>query len=203
MTNKIVVFISGNGSNLQRVIDKIADKTLDYKIMLVVSNKKNAYGITRAMTNGIPTLYFPYIRKNYKNREEYDEKLAHRVKSICKFKWIVCLGWMHIFTNNFIKAFPEKTILNLHPALPGQFPGSDAIGEAYKYYKENPCLDMMTGAMVHWVIAEIDAGEVVKTIDIPVFTCDTLEDLRKRVQFHEKIVLINALRFLSNRFLYS
>ena len=202
MVNKIVIMISGNGTNLQRIIDEIKKKKLYYKISLVVSNKKNAYGLVRARENNIPTLYLPYIRSKYKNREEYDIKLAESIKSSCDFKWIVCLGWMHIFTDSFITAFPDKTILNLHPALPGEFPGSDAIGDAWKYSKKYPGMDMRTGAMVHWVVKEIDAGEVVKTIEVPMFTKDTLNDLKKRVQFHEKLVLIDALRYLSNKFLY-
>ena len=202
MVNKIVIMISGNGSNLQRVIDEISAKKLDYKISLVVSNKKAAYGLVRATLNNIPTLYLPYIRSRYKSREDYDKKLAEAIKTKANFKWIVCLGWMHVFTDSFITSFPDKTILNLHPALPGEFPGSDAIGDAWKYSKKYPGLDMRTGAMIHWVVKEIDAGEVVKTIEIPMFTKDTLNDLKKRVQFHEKLVLIDALKYLSNTFLY-
>ena len=73
--------ISGNGTNLQRIIDEIKSKKLYYKISLVVSNKKNAYGLVRARENNIPTLYLPYIRSKYKNREEYDIKLANSIKS--------------------------------------------------------------------------------------------------------------------------
>ena len=190
----VVVFISGNGSNLQRVIDTLHNYTI--KIKLVVSNRKNAYGLTRAILAGIPTLYLPYLSKKME-RIEYDLHLAEQVKSIVPdLKYILCLGWMHILSAEFINQFPPKTIVNLHPALPGKFPGKDAVAEAFKYYSQecNRSNNMYTGAMVHYVIPEVDAGKVIDTIKIPIYKTDTLETLRYRVYHSEKELLLTALR---------
>jgi len=188
----VVVFISGNGSNLQCVIDKLHDYTLQIK--LVVSNKKNAYGLTRAKEAGIPTLYCPYISKKM-DRLEYDLDLAKKVRELVPdLKFILCLGWMHILSAEFIAQFPKNTLVNLHPALPGEFPGRDAVAEAYNYYKNNPCKNMYSGVMVHYVIPEIDAGEVIDKLRFPIYETDTLETLRYRVFHSEKVVLLSALR---------
>lgn len=192
MMKSVVIFISGNGSNLQKLIDTINNSII--KIELVVSNRKKAYGLERAKIHDIPTLYFPYLRKKM-DRIEYDLELANRVKTLVpKIDFIFCLGWMHVLSKEFINSFPEKTLINLHPALPGQFPGKDAITEAFNYYKKHPKKIMNTGAMIHYVIPEIDAGEVIDTINIPIYTTDTLETLRYRVQFSEKELLLRAIQ---------
>ena len=198
MTINIVVFISGNGTNLQKVIDEISLGNLNYNINLVVSNKKKAFGLIRAKNHGIPTLYLPYIKKNYKSRDHYDKQLGVEViKASGDFKYIVCLGWMHILSLHFLNQFKPNTVLNLHPALPGKFPGKDAITLAYNYYKKYPDSNAETGAMVHWVVPEIDAGETISLIKIPIDFDDTIDILRKRVQTMEKLVLINALKKLT------
>jgi phosphoribosylglycinamide formyltransferase len=124
MTPRIIVFISGNGSNLQAIIDAINSKTLEGQIVLVVSNKKSAYGLTRATQAGIPTLIFPLkpYKDSGKTRVEYDIDLAKKIKE-CNPDLIILAGWMHVFSEEFFKYF-DNNIINVHPALPNQFDGN-------------------------------------------------------------------------------
>ena len=192
MYKNVVVFISGNGSNLQKLIDTVHKSIID--IRLVVSNRKGAYGLKRAEEAEIPTLYMPYLSKTM-DRREYDLSVGKEVlRRVPDLKYIFFLGWMHILSEDFIHLFPPKSLINLHPALPGCFPGKDAVLEAYNYFKENPSREMGTGAMVHYVIPEIDAGEVIDKIFVPIYVTDTLETLRYRMFHMEKEVLLRAIK---------
>lgn len=195
MIKDLIIFISGNGTNLQKIIDEIKDNKLNATISLVVSNRKNAYGLIRAETECIETLYYPFI-KTKMDRIKYDILLANKIIGY-KPDFIVCVGWMHILSKEFLEIFPNK-VINLHPALPGKFPGKDSIVEAYNYYQKYPSNSMHTGAMVHYVIPEIDAGKTISTIRIKVKKEDTIDSLRTRVQKKEKIVLMKSLQLLCN-----
>jgi len=191
MLKRICVCVSGNGSNLQAILNNT--KSLCAIVPLVVSNKKSAYALERARLANIDTMYRPFL-KDEMSREEYDRKLARDILSYSP-DLVVLAGWMHIFTDEFLKFFPNK-VINLHPALPGKFPGKDAIKEAYNYYKQNPSDNMNTGVMVHKVIPELDAGETISSLQVQVYQDDTLEELRERVQHYEKQVLLTALHTL-------
>ena len=126
---KIAVLLSGRGTNLQRIIDDIENNTLkNCEICVVVSNKDTAYGLQRAKYQNIQTSYFPFI-EDKEERSEYDKMLAYNTL-FYKPDIVVLAGWTHILSNNFLQHFPH--IINLHPALPGQFPGANAIEDAYK-----------------------------------------------------------------------
>ena len=106
--------------------------------------------------------------------------------------WVVLAGWMHILSHAFIKHFPNR-ILNLHPALPGSFPGTHAIERAYQAYQEGQIQE--TGVMVHLVPDEaVDAGPVVAKATVPIYPQDTLETLEARIHETEHKVLIQALQ---------
>lgn len=182
---KLIVFISGNGTNLQEIINNCND---NLKIVTVICNKKNALGIKRAEDAGIPVIYSPFIR-NKITRKEYDRYLANLIENI-SHDLIVLAGWMHIFTNEFLGRF--NNIINLHPALPGQFPGGNAIEDAYNSYKRGEI--QHTGIMVHKVVEEIDAGDVILTVEVPIFIKDKLNDLKKRIQNYEKTVLMDSIK---------
>ena len=176
MTINIVCLISGNGTNLQCIIDNIKNKNIDYQISAVYSNRKSAYGLIRAQENNIPTHYFPYIKKT-NSREKYDLNLAEHIKTNYNPQMIVCVGWMHILSHNFIDMFPK--IINLHPALPNTFPGKNSIEDAYTSFLEGKT--EYTGVMMHHVIPEIDSGSVICQQKIPIYKSDLLNDLKKRV----------------------
>src|SRR3954471_20010326 len=132
MAARLVVLISGAGTNLQAVLDAISARELDAEIVLVVSNRKAAYGLTHAEQARIPTLYFPLKPYAEAGRDAYDHDLAERVKAY-RPDIIVLAGWMHILSPAFLDWFPKR-VINLHPALPGQFPGVDAIERTFEAY---------------------------------------------------------------------
>eukprot|EP00128_Syssomonas_multiformis_P000066 Colp12_sorted_trinity150504_noHs@24258 len=191
-----VVFVSGNGSNLQAIIDAVAAGKLKLNIKVVISNRKNAFALERAAKANIPTMYFPLkpFKDAGKSREDYDAELAEKVKPYNP-DIIVLAGWMHIFTEAFLNHFPNKCV-NLHPALPGQFDGVNAIERAYNAYKEGKIPH--TGIMIHMVTPVVDHGEVVLTAEVPILPTDSLADLEARMHQQEHTSLIEALVKLSS-----
>ena len=193
---KIAVFISGYGSNLQAVIDaEEAGQLPNVEIALVVSNRREAFGIKRAIRSGIPLVYFPLLpyRKSGRPRTEYDTDLAALVGGF-GVEWIVLAGWMHLLSNAFIRHYPNR-ILNLHPALPGAFPGTDAIERAYEAYRRGE-IDH-TGVMVHLVPDEgVDAGPVVAQAEVSILPDDDLKTLETRIHQTEHHLLPVVIRDL-------
>ncbi len=195
MGARLVVLISGNGSNLQALIDAIRYKALDAEIVGVVSNRKDAFGLERAQKAGIPTRYHPLksFTESGRSRSDYDAALAELVRA-WQPDFVVLAGWMHILSAAFIDEFPYR-IVNLHPALPGQFPGAHAVDDALAAYKEGRI--RTTGVMVHLVPdEEVDAGPVLESEEVVIYATDTADSLRKRMQQVEHGVLVRALRRL-------
>jgi formyltetrahydrofolate-dependent phosphoribosylglycinamide formyltransferase len=189
---KLAAMVSGSGSNLQAIIDAIDDGRLQAEIVLVVSNRKAAYGLVRAETAGIPTLYFPlkpYL-DNGRSREEYDVDLAEAIRPYAP-DVIVLAGWMHILSPAFIDAFPNK-IINLHPALPGQFAGTHAIERAFQAFQNGEIEH--SGCMIHYVIPEVDAGAVIDQEQASIYAGDTLEDFAGRMHTAEHELIVRAIR---------
>jgi len=195
MPTRLALLISGNGSNLQAVIDAIRMRLLDAEIVIVVSNRKEAYGLQRATKAGIPTHYHPLkpYRDAGKDRAAYDTDLANLIARY-QPDWIVLAGWMHILSNAFLQRFPYR-VINLHPALPGQFPGVNAIERAYEAFQAGQI--KKTGVMVHLVPdEEIDSGPILATRDVQIYRTDALETLEQRIHQVEHQVLIEALHRL-------
>jgi formyltetrahydrofolate-dependent phosphoribosylglycinamide formyltransferase len=189
---RLVVLISGNGSNLQAIIDAIQAGDLEAQIALVVSNRREAYGLVRAEKANIPSLYFslkPYLEAG-QSREAYDADLADLVMA-SEPDLIVLAGWMLVLSPAFLDRFPGR-VLNLHPALPGQFAGTHAIERAYEAFRKG-AIDH-TGIMVHWVVPEIDAGPVLATVDVPIYPTDSLDNLESRVHATEHRLLLEVIR---------
>lgn len=188
---RLVVFISGSGSNLQAIIDAIAAGQLAAEIVLVVSNRRAAYGLVRAEAAGIETLYWPL--KRYKDaglgRDVYEADLAARLRPLAP-DLLVLAGWMHILGAAFLQQFPDQ-ILNLHPALPGQFVGAHAIEEAYAAYRRGEIA--ASGCMVHTAVAELDAGPVITQETVPFYPNDSIETFAERLHAAEHRILIQAI----------
>jgi formyltetrahydrofolate-dependent phosphoribosylglycinamide formyltransferase len=195
MTNTLptlAVLISGSGSNLQAIIDAVRDGLLPARIAVVVSNRKAAYGLERAEAAGIPTSYHPFkpYRDAGRERTEYDADLAAILAEYAP-DWVVLAGWMHIFTNAFLSHYPNR-IVNLHPALPGQFPGAHAIDDALAAFGQGE-VDH-TGVMVHLVPDErVDEGPVLATRTVPILPGDTHDSLAARIHATEHELLVTTL----------
>jgi formyltetrahydrofolate-dependent phosphoribosylglycinamide formyltransferase len=192
----LVVLISGSGTNLQAILDAIDAGALDAEVSLVVSNRKAAYGLLRAEQAGIPTVYFPlkpYLDEG-KSRADYDRDLAERL-SAYKPDWIVLAGWMHVLSPAFLDCFPRR-VVNLHPALPGQFPGIDAIERTYEAWQRGEVSG--GGCMIHYVIPEVDAGAVIAQANVPIAPGDTLEAFEAHMHEAEHRLIVAAIRSLIN-----
>jgi formyltetrahydrofolate-dependent phosphoribosylglycinamide formyltransferase len=188
---RLVILISGSGTNLQAIIDACKNGILNAKVSLVISNRKAAYGLERAEQANIPTLYFPL--KPYtdasKSRTEYDTDLA-KIIDLEAPDLIVLAGFMHIFTPIFTKIFPNT--INLHPALPGQFPGAHGIEDAFNAFKRGEITE--SGCMIHVVTPELDAGPVITTRVIPFEDGDTLESFTTRLHAAEHELIIEGIQ---------
>jgi formyltetrahydrofolate-dependent phosphoribosylglycinamide formyltransferase len=189
---RLAVLISGNGSNLQAIIDAVQAGSLPAQVALVVSNRREAFGLQRAARAGIPTLCFPLqpYRDAGRTRQEYDADLAGEVAA-CRPALVVLAGWMHVLCPAFLERFPGR-VLNLHPALPGQFAGTHAIERALDAYRQGYITH--TGVMVHRVVPEVDAGPVIATVEVPIAADDTLDALSARVHAAEHALLVAAIR---------
>lgn len=185
---RLVVLISGNGSNLQAILDACASGRLPAKVVLVISDHCNAYGIERASRAGVPAMCQPKSREE--TRQAYDARLA-ALASQYKPDWIVLAGWMRILSANFLNAFPGR-VINLHPALPGTFPGTHAIERAFEAYQRQEI--QHTGVMVHLVPDEgVDCGPVLAQAIVTIQPEDTLETLETRIHQTEHDLLIQTL----------
>jgi phosphoribosylglycinamide formyltransferase-1 len=189
MPTRLVVLISGNGSNLQAILDACMSREIPASVVAVFSNNADAYGLVRAHEAGIKAIYFPKLESE--SRRDYDARLAEDILTYAP-NYIVLAGWMRILTSAFLNHFPNR-VINLHPALPGMFPGINAIERAYDAFKQNQINE--TGAMVHFVPDEgVDNGPVVASEIIPIQQSDTIESLEERVHKVEHALLINALK---------
>jgi formyltetrahydrofolate-dependent phosphoribosylglycinamide formyltransferase len=192
MAKRLIVCISGTGTNLQAILDAIADGRLAAEVALVVSNRKAAFGLARAERAGIAALYFPL--KPYTDsglgRETYDDDLADRLGAY-RPDLIVLAGWMHIFSPAFLSRYPDQ-IINLHPALPGMFAGLNAIQRAYEAYRRGEVAH--SGCMVHLVTPALDEGRVIAQADVPIAPDDTLEAFEARMHAAEHRLIVEALQ---------
>ncbi len=189
---RVVIMISGSGTNLQALLDEMQAGHLAAQPVLVVSNKKEAYGLTRAAQAGVPTLYFPLtpFRREQDSRAAYDRALAAQIQSY-QPDLIVLAGWMRILTPHFLDQFPGQ-VINLHPALPGQFAGTNAIERAFAAFQAGEITH--SGCMVHYVIPEVDAGPVLAQATIPLYTTDTLADFATRMHTAEHELIVEATK---------
>jgi phosphoribosylglycinamide formyltransferase-1 len=167
----IGVLISGRGTNLQALIEAQRDGRLSSPIAVVVSNRADAAGLQRAAHAGIETLILPHGR--HATRDAYDGELADALRA--RGVSLVCLaGFMRLLGAGFCSAFPNA-ILNIHPSLLPAFPGVDAQAQALAHGVR------VTGATVHFVTPELDAGPIVLQEAVPVEDGDTVERLSARI----------------------
>ena len=187
----LVVLVSGFGSNLQAMLDAAGSGLLPVRVCAVISNKADAYGLERARQAGLPAIAL-LVHKG-QERADYDRQLAELVASYHP-DWVVLAGWMRILSSAFLARFPNR-VVNLHPALPGTFPGTHAIERAFEAYHSG--LIEHTGVMVHLVPDEgVDSGPVLNQRIVTILPEDTLETLETRIHAVEHALLVETLRNL-------
>ena len=173
---RLVVLISGFGSNLQAILEACAAGELPAEVAAVISNQRQAFGLERARRAGIPALYKPKYKEQ--DRRLYDAELAELAANY-QPDWVVLAGWMRILSSAFLERFPRR-VINLHPALPGAFPGTEAIRRAWEAYQDGQV--QFTGVMVHLVPDEgVDDGPVLAQSVVAIQPQDTLASLEERV----------------------
>jgi phosphoribosylglycinamide formyltransferase 1 len=187
---RIVVLASGNGSNLQALIDACARDAIQGDIVGVVSDRANAFALERAERAGIPVhvLSFAPFKAKGATRSEYDAALAGSVAEFMP-DIVVLAGFMRLLSPAFLDRFPER-IINLHPALPGQFIGKDAIERAWSAYEAGSITE--TGVMVHIVTEETDAGPVLGTTAVSLAGHDSLASLKEAMHAAEHFLLVQV-----------
>jgi len=183
---RLGVLISGRGSNLQALIDAVANRRLDAVISVVISNREDAGGLDRARRAGIETIGLSH--RGWSSRDDYDRAL---VKELQKRRVdVVCLaGFMRVLGRAMIEAFPNR-ILNIHPSLLPSFPGVDAQRQAFDHGVK------VAGVTVHLVTTELDSGPIVLQRVVPVLETDTADTLAARLLEEEHHAYVEAVRIL-------
>jgi phosphoribosylglycinamide formyltransferase-1 len=180
---RIAVLISGRGSNLQALIDSVADGRLDARIAVVISNRADAAGLERARAAGIETLTISH--RDYPSRDAFEAVLVRELRA--RQVALVCLaGFMRLLGATFLDAFPNA-ILNVHPSLLPAFPGVDAQRQAWEYGTT------LAGATVHFVTGELDGGPIVRQAAVPVLDGDTPDTLSARILEQEHRIYPEAV----------
>ena len=191
MPTRLVVLASGNGSNLQAILDACASGELPARVVAVISNKVDAFALERARRAQVPAL--AAFKHKEQTRQAYDGALAGLVAGF-QPDWVVLAGWMRLLTNAFLDRFPGR-VINLHPALPGAFPGLHAIDRAFEAYQAGQI--EQTGVIVHLVPDEgVDCGPVLAQAVVPIQAGDTLASLETRMHAVEHRLLVDTLRTL-------
>jgi phosphoribosylglycinamide formyltransferase-1 len=193
VTKKVVVLISGSGSNLQALMDKLHQQQIQdqqVEIVAVISNKADAYGLQRATDANIPAILVE--SKGIASREAYDALLAAELDKL-QPDLILLAGFMRILTPEFVNQYQGK-MLNIHPSLLPKYPGVNTHQRAID------AGDKEHGATVHFVTPELDSGPTVLQAKVPIFSEDTAQDLSDRVLTQEhQIYALAAAWFITGR----
>jgi len=184
---RTAVFVSGGGSNLQALLDAAAHPEFPAEIVLVLSNKADAYGLERAKKAGVPTVVLSH--KDYANREAFDDAM-HEVLVAQGIELVCLAGFMRLLTPDFVQRWHGRMI-NIHPSLLPSFKGlhthERAIAEGVRF----------AGCTVHFVVAEMDAGPIIIQAAVPILSDDTPDVLAARVLQSEHQIYPQALRWLA------
>lgn len=185
----IAVFASGNGSNLQAIIDAIESGKLDAKIRVVFSDKQDAYALERAKKHEIQTLYL--APKEFPSREAHEQKIVEYLEGL-GVELIVLAGYMRILTPYIIRKYPMR-IINIHPALLPSFPGTHGIADAFNYGVK------YTGVTVHFVDEGVDTGPIIIQEVTKIEDTDTIETLEPRIHAIEHKIYPQAIQWYSEQ----
>ncbi len=188
MTLDLAVLVSGSGSNLQSVIDKVESGALDARIRLVLANKPDAYGLERARKHGIPAVCLEH--KSFPVREEFDAEMVRLIRAHGA-DTVAMAGFMRMVTPVFLGAFPGR-VVNIHPALLPSFPGVHGQRDAADYGVR------FSGCTVHFVDEKMDHGPVIIQAVVPAYTQDDGDTLGGRILALEHRIYPQALQWLAS-----
>jgi phosphoribosylglycinamide formyltransferase-1 len=183
----LVVLISGNGSNLQAIIDAIRTGELNAEIRAVISNNPDAYGLVRAQQAGIPAKVLDH--RQYTNRETYDQALQTLLDEY-QPQLVVLAGFMRILTADFVNYYHGR-MLNIHPSLLPKYQGLNT------HQRVLQAGDKIHGVSVHFVTPELDGGPVILQAEVPILPGDTADDLAQRVHQQEHVIYPLVIRWIA------
>jgi phosphoribosylglycinamide formyltransferase-1 len=186
---RIAVLASGQGSNLQAIIDAVANETIrNAAVALVVSDRKNAYALERATLQNIPAVWLN--PRSFISREDYDRELVACLEEQ-QIDLVVLAGFMRLLTPYFVLAFQNR-ILNIHPSLLPAFPGKNGVADALVYGVK------ITGCTVHFVDEGLDTGPIILQEALTVKSDDTVESLHRRIHTLEHRLYPQAINLWVN-----
>ena len=186
----VVVLASGEGTNLQAIMDAIAKGELDCTVSLVVSDVRDARALERARNSGVPAVYLP---REKRSQDEYSDAIWDLIRSY-PHDFIVLAGFKRILSGSFIRAFPNR-IINIHPSLLPCFGGKGFYGEkVHKSVIESGA--RISGCTVHFVTEDVDLGPIIDQEPVPVLDGDTPDKLAMRIHPVEHELLVRSIRLL-------
>lgn len=184
----VVVLISGSGSNLQALIDSLADAPSSAVIRAVVSNRADAFGLERARKAGIETCFLDH--KAYADRESFDAALIQAIDGFSP-DLVLLAGFMRILSPGFVRHYHGR-LLNIHPSLLPRYKG------LHTHQRALEAGDAEHGCSVHFVTEELDGGPLVVQAAIPVQSVDTPETLAQRVHLQEHVIYPLAMHWFAD-----
>jgi len=179
------VLVSGSGSNLQSIIDKIEKGLLDAVIKVIISNDPDAYALERAKKHNIPTVVIRHC--DFGKREDFDQEMVAILKSY-SVDLVIMAGFMRVLSPLFLNAFPMK-IMNIHPAILPSFTGTHAQKRAAEYGVK------FSGCSVHFADEGVDTGPIIIQAIVPVYDDDTEDTLGARILKEEHKIYPQAIQF--------
>ncbi|MFO0749294.1 MAG: phosphoribosylglycinamide formyltransferase [Myxococcota bacterium] len=196
-----MVLASGQGTNLQALMDACKSGALAATVVGVVSHAASALALRRAEAAGIPRTFVPLPKQRKDDhmrddgrfeRDVWDAALADRIAAM-EPDVVVLAGWMRVLGKHFLERFPSR-VVNLHPALPGELPGLHAIERAWEEAQSGKRKE--TGVMVHLAVAEVDAGPVLAVERVPVGQRESLDALEAKIHAVEHRLIVEGVRCL-------
>ena len=185
---RLVVLISGSGSNLQAFIDASTDPAYPCEVVAVISNREGVFGLERAARAGIPAEVLDHT--GFPSRESFDAALADHI-DVHRPDIVILAGFMRILTPGFVTRYAGR-LLNIHPSLLPKYPG------LHTHQRAIDAGDTEAGATVHLVTEELDGGPVILQARVPVLPGDTAETLAARVLVQEHRIYPEAARLLAS-----
>lgn len=186
MALKLAVLVSGSGSNLQAILEAVARGALEADVRLVLANKAEAYGLTRARERGIPTVFLDHGQ--HPSREAYDAAMVEAIRQ-AGADTVAMAGFMRMVTPVFLGAFPSR-VVNIHPALLPSFPGVHGQRDAAAYGVR------FSGCTVHFVDEAMDSGPIIIQAVVPAYAADDEASLGARILALEHRIYPQALQWL-------
>jgi len=187
MTLHLGVLVSGNGSNLQAIIDTIEAGKLNAQIVAVISDNEQAFALKRAERHQI--FHETVLRKDFKDKAAFEKKILETLKRQGA-EWIVLAGFMRLISPDFLNEYPQR-VINIHPALLPAFPGLEAIRQAFEAKAK------ITGCTVHLVDEGCDTGPIIAQRSVEVDPADTLESLTQKVHREEHRLYPEVLQWIA------